>query len=97
MNFPIIECNIASNDLIEKERNIESYNNKQTHTPTHTHSDTHENVVTNVGVSKQVFLKISVIVLIVLHLPVQVDSDSLKYPSVHTSHLPGSVVHFPQC
>ena len=79
----------------EKERQRERGGGENL-TRTHTRTQIHSHRYCKKCYIKQVLLKKSVMVLMVQHLPVQVVSDSLKYPSVHISHLPSSVVHFPQ-
>ena len=79
----------------EKERQREREGGENL-TRTHTRTQIHSHTYCKKCYIKQVLLKKSVMVLMVQHLPVQVVSDSLKYPSVHISHLPSSVVHFPQ-
>ena len=80
----------------EKDRQRERERGGENLTRTHTRTQIHSHIYCKKCYIKQVLLKKTVMVLMVQHLPVQVVSDSLKYPSVHISHLPSSVVHFPQ-
>ena len=78
-----------------RERQRERDRERESHTLSHTHRYTHTDIAKS-DVLNQVVLKISIMIFVILYLPVQVDSETLKYPSLHTSHLPTSIVHFPQ-
>ena len=80
----------------ERQREREREGGGENLTRTHTRTQILSHIYCKKCYIKQVLLKKTVMVLMVQHLPVQVVSDSLKYPSVHISHLPSSVVHFPQ-